>query len=53
MCPPGSLSDRVAKDWETAQSYAIEGDRLRLMFSAGGYYEFEPFAEPSSKPSAQ
>jgi para-nitrobenzyl esterase len=51
MCLPGSLSDRVAKDWSTAQSYAIEDGRLRLTLSAGGYYEFEQFAEPSPAPS--
>lgn len=43
MCPPGSLSDRVAKDWSTVQSYAIEDGNLRLTLSAGGYYEFKPF----------
>lgn len=47
MCPPGSLSDRLAKDWSNAQSYAIEDGRLRLTLSGGEYFEFEPFAEPS------
>jgi heat shock protein HslJ len=50
MCPPGSLSDRVAKDWSSARSYAIEDGRLRLTFSAGDYDEFEPFAQPSPAP---
>jgi para-nitrobenzyl esterase len=53
MCPPGSLSDRVAKDWSTAQSYAIEDGRLRLTLSAGGYYEFEPFTQPGAASSPQ
>ncbi|MGA9273783.1 MAG: META domain-containing protein [Candidatus Cybelea sp.] len=44
MCPPGSLSDRVAKDWSTVQSYAIEDGHLRLTLSAGGNYEFVPFS---------
>jgi heat shock protein HslJ len=51
MCPPGSLSDRVAKDWSTVQSYTIDDGHLRLPLSAGGYYEFAPFAQPSSAPS--
>jgi heat shock protein HslJ len=51
MCPPGSLSDRVAKDWSTAQSYAIADGHLRLTFSAGENYEFKPFVEPSPTPS--
>jgi heat shock protein HslJ len=50
MCPPGSLSDRVAKDWSSAHSYAIEDGRLRLTFSAGAYDEFQPFAQPSPAP---
>ena len=44
MCPPGSLSDRVAKDLSTAQSYTIESGQLHLTLSTGGYYEFEPFS---------
>jgi heat shock protein HslJ len=51
MCPAGSLSDRIAKDWSTAQSYGIDGGHLRLTFSGGDHYEFEPFAEPSPAPS--
>jgi heat shock protein HslJ len=45
MCPAGSLSDRVAKDWSSARSYKIEDGRLRLTFSAGDYDEFEPLPE--------
>jgi heat shock protein HslJ len=50
MCPPGSLSDRVAKDWSSARSYTIEDGHLRLMFPAGDYEEFEPFAQQSPAP---
>jgi heat shock protein HslJ len=50
MCPAGSLFDRVTKDLSTAQSYAIEDGHLHLMLSAGGYYEFEPFTQPSPSP---
>jgi para-nitrobenzyl esterase len=53
MCPPGSLSDRVAKDWSTAQSYAIQDGRLRLMLPGGAYFEFEPSAQPNPAPSPQ
>jgi heat shock protein HslJ len=53
MCPPGSLSDRVAKDWSTVQSYTIEDGHLRLTLSTGGYYELEPVARPSPVPSPQ
>lgn len=44
MCPAGSLSDRVAKDWSTVQSYTIEDGHLRLTLSGGGSYEFEPYS---------
>jgi heat shock protein HslJ len=50
MCPAGSLSDRVAKDWSSARSYKIEDGRLRLTFSAGDYDEFEPFTQPIPTP---
>lgn len=51
MCLNPSLADRVAKDWSNAKSYAIEGGHLRLMLSGGGYFEFEPFAQPSPVPA--
>jgi para-nitrobenzyl esterase len=51
MCLNPSLADRMAKDWSTIQSYAIEGGHLRLMLSSGVYYEFEPFVQPSPAPS--
>lgn len=50
MCPPGSLSDDIAKGWSTVQSYAIEDGRLRLTLSAGGYYEFVLLTPPNSTP---
>ena len=43
MCPPGSLHDRIAKDWEFVRSYIIKGGHLFLSLMAdGGIYEFEP-----------
>ena len=51
MCPPGSLHDRIAKDWEFVRSYTIKNDHLFLSLMAdGGIYEFEPIQ--GSKPSA-
>jgi heat shock protein HslJ len=46
MCIHPELSDRMAKDWSSFHSYAIESGRLRLKLSEGDYYEFKPFAEP-------
>jgi para-nitrobenzyl esterase len=43
MCPPGSLHDRLAKDWEFVRSYTIKDGHLFLSLLAdGGTYEFEP-----------
>jgi para-nitrobenzyl esterase len=42
MCLHPWLSDRIAKDWTSVQSYKIEDGRLRLRLSDGEYYEFEP-----------
>lgn len=50
MCLNASLADRMAKDWNAFQSYAIEGGHLRLMLSSGAYYEFEPLVGPSAAP---
>jgi para-nitrobenzyl esterase len=51
MCPPGSLHDRIAKDWEFVRSYTIKDDHLFLSLMAdGGIYEFEPIG--ASKPAA-
>jgi para-nitrobenzyl esterase len=52
MCPPGSLHDRVAKDWEFVRSYTIQNGHLFLSLMAdGGIYEFEPIG--GSKPAEQ
>ena len=43
MCPPGSLHDRIVKDWEFVRSYTIKDAHLFLALMAdGGIYEFEP-----------
>jgi uncharacterized lipoprotein YbaY len=43
MCPPGSLHDRVVKDWPFVRSYVIKDGHLFLSLMAdGGIYEFEP-----------
>ncbi|HEY1868422.1 MAG TPA: META domain-containing protein [Candidatus Cybelea sp.] len=51
MCLHPELSDRMARDWSSMQSYAIEDGHLRLTLSTGGYYEFELFVPPSPEPS--
>lgn len=43
MCPPGSMHDRIAKDWTFIRSYVIRDGHLLLSLMAdGGIYEFEP-----------
>jgi para-nitrobenzyl esterase len=43
MCPPGSLHDRIVKDWEAVRSYAIKDGHLFLSLPPdGGSYELEP-----------
>ena len=43
MCPPGSLHDRIVKDWSFVRSYIIKDGHLFLSLMAdGGIYEFEP-----------
>jgi para-nitrobenzyl esterase len=43
MCPPGSLHDRIVKDWEYVRSYLVKDGRLFLALMAdGGIYEYEP-----------
>ena len=43
MCPPGSLHDRIARDWTNIRSYTVKGGHLFLSLMAdGGIYEFEP-----------
>jgi heat shock protein HslJ len=46
-CPPGSLHDRIVKQWENIRSYVIRDKHLFLaLMSDGGIYEFEPIATP-------
>jgi para-nitrobenzyl esterase len=43
MCPPGSMHDRVVRDWEYVRSYVLEDGHLFLSLMAdGGIYEYEP-----------
>jgi heat shock protein HslJ len=51
MCLHPALADRMAKDWSSVQSYAIEEGHLRLTLPTGGYYEFTPFAQPAPAPT--
>jgi heat shock protein HslJ len=49
MCPPGSLHDRIVKDWSFVRSYVIKDGHLFLSLMAdGGIYEFAPIAEAKS-----
>ncbi|HEV3007864.1 MAG TPA: META domain-containing protein [Burkholderiales bacterium] len=42
-CPPGSLHDRILKQWPFVRSYVFKEGRLFLSLMAdGGTYEFEP-----------
>jgi para-nitrobenzyl esterase len=43
QCPPGSLHDRIVKDWEYVRSYVMKDKHLFLSLMAdGGIYEFAP-----------
>ncbi|NJR22666.1 MAG: META domain-containing protein [Richelia sp. CSU_2_1] len=43
ICPPDSLHDRIAKDWELVRFYIIKDGYLFVSLMAnGGIYEFEP-----------
>ncbi|HKQ97319.1 MAG TPA: META domain-containing protein, partial [Candidatus Polarisedimenticolia bacterium] len=43
MCPPGSLHDRLVKDWGFVRSYVLKDGHLFLSLMAdAGIYEFEP-----------
>jgi para-nitrobenzyl esterase len=49
-CPPGSLHDRLIKDWGYVRSNVIKDGHLFLSLMAdGGIYEFEPIP-PSKQP---
>lgn len=50
MCPPGSMHDRVAADWDAVRGYALKDGHLFLSLMAdGGTYEYEP--APAAPPS--
>lgn len=52
LCPPGSLHDRLVRDWAAVRSYILHDGHLFLSLLAdGGIYEFEP-VEPVPLPSA-
>ena len=54
MCPPGSLHDRIAKDWSAVRSYLIKDGHLFLSLMAdGGTYEFEPIGGSAAAGSAE
>jgi heat shock protein HslJ len=43
QCKPGSLHDRIVKDWRSIRMYAIKANHLFLSLSQGaGTYEFRP-----------
>ena len=47
QCPPGSLHDRIVRDWEYVRSYVIENGHLFASLMAdAGIYEFEPVRVP-------
>ena len=50
-CQPGSLHDRIVKDWEFVRSYIWQGKRLFVALMAdGGIYEFEPLGGANARP---
>jgi heat shock protein HslJ len=43
MCPAAKLTDRLARDWSSVQSYSLQDGHLFLLLpEGGGAYEFEP-----------
>lgn len=43
MCPPDSMHDRIAADFDAVRSYALKDGHLFLSLMAdGGTYEYEP-----------
>ena len=43
QCPPGSLHDRMVKDWDFVRTYTFRDGRLFLALMAdGGIYELAP-----------
>jgi heat shock protein HslJ len=51
QCPPGSLHDRIVKQWSLIRSYVLKDGHLFLALMAdGGTYEFEPAAKAQAPP---
>jgi para-nitrobenzyl esterase len=51
VCPPGSLHDRMVKDWALVRSYVFKDGHLFLSLMAdGGIYEFEPKVGGAARP---
>jgi para-nitrobenzyl esterase len=49
MCPPGSLHDRIVKDWEFVRSCTLKDGHLFFALMAdGGIYEFAPISGPKA-----
>jgi para-nitrobenzyl esterase len=43
ICPPGSIHDRIVKDWKFVRSYILKDGHLFLALMAdAGIYEFAP-----------
>ena len=42
MCPPGSLYDRIVKDWSSVRTYSIKNGHLFLSLAHGAFHEYEP-----------
>jgi heat shock protein HslJ len=54
MCPPGSLHDRIARDWPAVRSYVIKDGHLFLSLLAdGGIYEYEPLGSSQAEASSE
>lgn len=52
MCPPGSLHDRILKDWSHVRSYVIKDGHLFLSLMAdGGIHELERIGGSSEESS--
>lgn len=53
MCPPGSMHDKIAKDWTYVRSYVVKDGHLFLALMAdGGIYEFEPIPAGQAPPKS-
>ena len=49
QCPPGSLHDRIVKQWGYVRSYLVRDGHLFLALMAdGGIYEFGPLKKPKA-----